>query len=451
MDQFTREKYSVLNAKDFNTYWQSLDLEDSKINLEPEALQSLMEIFQEIQELGISISDEKNRQIITKTINKFSNTEATSMNDLGEALIDELSSDELVILISKEYFKAILPSESFSEDTALFGLMRDGLFYELGLRFPKFKIIFDDELKQGLFKFKINDSLTHPFTGLGPDKYLVNDTVDRLTLLNIKGTPTVNPANGSECSIISSDYVEIAKQAGLTTWDGLGYLILCFSSVLRNHGKCFIHNKIVHDELEKLATAWPKLVEMLRSRYATGVISKILRLLISEEISIRNLRLITMSILDMDYITADPQKYIVLDDRLPLRHSIDKYVKETPEIIAEYIRSRMKEYISHKYTKGGNTLVAYLLDPAIEAILEVSAKDSVSVSKADYDSIMAAVSTEIENLPPTTQNPVILTYNTIRSSVKEMISQTFPRLAVVAYNELAPEMNIQPIARIMLQ
>ena len=29
----------------------------------------------------------------------------------------------------------------------------------------------------------------------------------------------------------------------------------------------------------------------------------------------------------------------------------------------------MKQYISHKYTRGGNTLIAYLMDPKMEAPL----------------------------------------------------------------------------------
>jgi hypothetical protein len=41
------------------------------------------------------------------------------------------------------------------------------------------------------------------------DKVLVNDTVDRLTLLNIKGEEAVNPANGSECAWIPQEFAEI--------------------------------------------------------------------------------------------------------------------------------------------------------------------------------------------------------------------------------------------------
>lgn len=434
----------LLGKEHLETYWQSLGLKDSIKNQRPEVLERLLDVFKEILELRVSIAD---KQSISEIINERWDSDDVGIDHLREKLIEKLSSEEVVIFIHKEYFRAIT-KEWPKKEGDLFGLMRDGLFYELGLRYPKFRITFSNALRPGVFHFKINDLLTPPITGLGTDECLVNDTVDRLTLLNIKGTSAVNPANGSECSIISIANDTVAKQAGLTTWDGLGYFVLCFSAVLKNYSKCFVNNDLVNDELDKLETAWPKLVEIVRNQYPIGAITKTLRLLISEELSIRNLRLILVAMLEKDYIATDPQKYIILDDRLPLRYLADNIIRDKPETIAEYTRSRMKEYISHKYTRGGNTLVVYLLDPAIEKILDASVRDAVPVSKEDYDKIIEAIRSEVEGLPATAQNPVLLTYSTIRSPFKEMIRQSFPRLAVVAYNELSPDMNIQPIARI---
>lgn len=450
MEYFGRDKNSIINHADFAEYWKSLQLKKSKSKQGTAALASYAQAFMEIQDLGINITDDTNRQIISKIIDEFDKSGKSKMDVLREIIIDALSSDEVIIQIDRAYFKEITLNKDFTDEDAPFGMMRDGLFYELGLRFPKFTISFTDKMDHGNIQFKVNNVVTKPFTGLRKDQCLVNDTVDRLTLLNIKGTPAINPANGLECSITSTAYAEIAEQAGITTWDGLGYLVLIFSGILRDCGRSFVTGNQVNNELDKLATAWPELIEGLRNRYTTATITKTLRLLISELVSIRNLRLIIMSMLEMDTIKTDPRKYIILDDRLPLKH-LNKDTKDNPENIAEFVRSKMKEYISHKYTRGGNTLIVYLLDPEIEEIFEISDKDNVELVTKEHERILQAITTEVENLPPTAQNPVILTYNTIRSSIRKFVSERFPNLAVLAYTELSPTINIQPIARITMQ
>jgi type III secretion protein V len=61
---------------------------------------------------------------------------------------------------------------------------------------------------------------------------------------------------------------------------------------------------------------------------------------------------------------------------------------------------------------------------------------------------MPPVSDEVGNLPPTAASPVILTTMEIRKILRVLIEKEFPSLAVLSYQELSPDMNIQPIARI---
>jgi type III secretion protein V len=110
----------------------------------------------------------------------------------------------------------------------------------------------------------------------------------------------------------------------------------------------------------------------------------------------------------------------------------------------EFIRARLKRYISHKYSRGGNTLVVYLLDRISEDILAEPNK----VDAAAETAIMRAVRDEIGSLPPTAQRPAILTTMQVRSRLRRLVSLEFPHLAVLSYQELSPDMNIQPIARI---
>ena len=104
--------------------------------------------------------------------------------------------------------------------------MADELFKELGLAFPLIDFIVDESLVSPYFRVEWNDFKLPAQKGLPEDKILVDDTVDRLTLLNIKGEEAQNPANGSKNAIVPSEYKEIIEQAGLISWDPDDYLIL---------------------------------------------------------------------------------------------------------------------------------------------------------------------------------------------------------------------------------
>jgi type III secretion protein V len=312
-------------------------------------------------------------------------------------------------------------------------MMRDGLFYELGVKFPGIRVRGNEtDLAAGTYIIMVNE-IPLVSGNVALDKVLVNDTVDRLTLLNIQGDEAVNPANGSECAWIPEEYASIAEQAGLTTWDASGYMVLHLSSVLRKNSAEFVGIQEVQNMLEQLEQAFPALVkEVVPKAVSPFQLTDILRRLVEEEISIRDLRSILQALAEWGQVENDTV------------------------MLTEYVRNALKRYISHKYTRGGNTLVVYLLDPQIEETVRGSIQHTQSGSYLALEpeitqEILSAVRGEVGNLPPTAQNPVILTTMEIRRYFRKLVELEFPHLAVLSYQELSPDMNIQPIARIGLE
>ena len=64
--------------------------------------------------------------------------------------------------------------------------------------------------------------------------------------------------------------------------------------------------------------------------------------------------------------------------------------------------------------------------------------------------VMDAAHAQIGNLPPTAQKPVILTQGDIRRFVKRLLDYKFPEVAVLSYEQLTPEITIQPLGFISL-
>jgi type III secretion protein V len=56
----------------------------------------------------------------------------------------------------------------------------------------------------------------------------------------------------------------------------------------------------------------------------------------------------------------------------------------------------------------------------------------------------------IQPTPPGGQPPVLLTAIDVRRFVRKLIEGEFPELSVVSYQEIVPEIRIQPLGRIQL-
>jgi hypothetical protein len=325
--------------------------------------------------------------------------------------------------------------------------MSEGLFYELGLTLPPISVLADDSLSGSDFRCEWNDLRLPTRKGLADGRVLVNDTVERLRLLNIDGETAINPANGAVIATVDAAYQEVCEQAGLTTWDSKGYVILAISSAFRKAAASFVNRSLVDLYLFRLSEFNQELIELIDQMIDRDYLVQILRGLLAEQISIRNLPAILNHLLlsGPTFTMPDMSRYIVF------AVSSFTHVKAgtKPEDIRprdhiESVRSSLKRYISHKYTRGSNTLIVYLMDPQAEGRLSQPAL----LNDSERKTLIMEVHREIGSLPPPAQAPVILTTYEVRHRLWEILHLEFDELAVLSYQELSPDMNIQPIARI---
>jgi type III secretion protein V len=308
--------------------------------------------------------------------------------------------------------------------------MRDGLFVELGVRFPGVRARGNGGLQPGSYQIQLNE--VPVVTGqamLG--HILVNDTVDRLKLMNIQGFEAINPATRQPAAWVPEQHRETLEAAGLTTWDVPGYIILHMAAVLRRNAREFVGVQETQTMLEQLEKAFPAIVKEVVPKVVNVLkLTDILQRLVEEEISIRDLRGILQALAEYGQVEADNV------------------------MLTEHVRASQRRYISHKYARGTGTLVVYLLDPNIEdairsSIKRTSAGAHLALEPELAQEIVQAVRNECGHLPPSAQRPVILTAMDIRRYVRKLLEYEFnPSFSVLSYQELSPELNIQPVARI---
>ncbi len=308
--------------------------------------------------------------------------------------------------------------------------MRDGLFVELGVRYPGVRARGNPNLPPGSYQIQINE--VPVVTGQATlGHVLVNDTVERLKLMNVSGFEAINPATRQPAAWVPEQHKEMLEAAGLTTWDVPGYIILHLAAVLRRHAREFVGVQEAQSMLDQLEKAFPAIVKEVVPKVINVLkLTDILGRLVEEEISIRDLRGILQALAEYGQVEADNV------------------------MLTEHVRAAQKRYVSHKYARGTNTLVVYLLDPQIEeairgSIKRTSAGTHLALEPDIAQEIVQAVKNECGHLPPTAQRPVILTAMDIRRYVRKLLEYEFnPPFSVVSYQELSPDLNIQPVARI---
>jgi flagellar biosynthesis component FlhA len=384
----------------------------------------------------------------------------SSAEDAIEAAFAQLRAHRLEIHVHPEYFQTIFPGETLSEPTSVyaerfdpslqeqFRTMEDGLFYEFGIHLPDLFWAPSTDVPQGMIAVKINDCLRPAALGLPAGELLVNDTVERLGLLvsSVPGRPATHPVSGSECAIVAEQHKEFLEQAGLTTWTLPQFAMLVLSAEIRQDTARLFTMEDAECQLAQMEQAFPELVHAVVERFSLGDIARVLRGLLREGISIRDTRTILEKMLQYDWILTDPLQFIIFDDRHLLREGTPAERTNHWTNYHEFVRSGLKNYITHKYSRGQGTLIVYLIDPALETRLQADAVGALNEAEREalWDALWA------ESAIPTSTTPVLLTATGVRAPLRELIASEFPHLPVVAYTELQADINIQPIVRISI-
>jgi len=310
-------------------------------------------------------------------------------------------------------------------------LLYEGLFYELGVRFPGLSLRVSSAVPLSCARIVIND-VPETEVEVHPDSVMVSDSVGALAELGIAAVAAVNPATGSPSAWIPARYATTAEDRGLVTWDARGFLILALSSVLRRKAADFIGIEETQALLEQIEPVFPLLVaETVPKTVSLFVLTDVLRRLVAELVSIRNLRLILMALADWGRVEDDPL------------------------MLTEYVRAALRRQLTYQLSRGAKQLVVFLLDPAIETSIKDAIRQTATGSYVDLEperlrKILDAIREPLDSLPDNVQVPQILTVMEVRSSVRRLVAPSMPWLSVVSYQELGPDANIQPLGRISL-
>jgi type III secretion protein V len=258
-----------------------------------------------------------------------------------------------------------------------------------------------------------------------PGGGLALDTLDHLRAMGIAAQPAVHP-EGRPAAWIPADELGVARLRGVPTLAPEEVIVLHLLQVLRRYGHEFVGIQETQSLLDQLARTLPALVrEVVPKVVSPALLTEILRRLAAEGVSLRSLREILGA----------------LAERAP--------ADSDPVTLTEHVRAALRRQITFTHAGGSGVLHAYFLDPMIEdtvreAIQHAASGSTLALEPELCSDIVKAVGRTVAD----SAAPVIVTAADIRCHVRGLLQGEFPELAVLSYQEIEPDVKLQPLGRI---
>jgi type III secretion protein V len=251
------------------------------------------------------------------------------------------------------------------------------------------------------------------------EEALVIAPPDDLALVDIAARPAVDPASGRPAAIVAA--VDGARAAALGRVCGPPERLLAeVAAALRRHAHHLIGVQEVQLLLDDLEPTAPALVREVARQLPSAVLAEVLRRLVEEGVSIRPLRAILEAILQAGAAAGAGS-------------------------LTEACRRALRGQLGHAHAAGGPLSVLLLEPTAEQAIREALAGEMLALEPRRALALLDAVAAELGGHPSI---PVVLVSPDVRRAVRSLFAPRFPRLPVLAYEELPPELPVRPVGRI---
>ena len=307
--------------------------------------------------------------------------------------------------------------------------IRKQLAIELGVVIPPIRIRDNISLKPDEYVVKIRGAdiakgelLTSRLLALAADE---NAT-------NLEGIPTRDPAFGLPAYWIPDKLKEKAETMGFTVVEPVAVLATHLKEILKQNAHLVLSREDVHELIETVKKESPTVVdELIPNLLNIGQIQKVLQNLLREQVPIRDMVTILETLADYAGTTKDP------------------------DILTEYVRNALSKIIYKNYLAEDGRMYGMMLDPQLENILVDNLNQNkgagLNLSPDILKALFQQIKARTDKMTEDGFTPLILASPMIRSSFKRLIEMAFPQVAVLSYNEIPADVEIQTTGVIGLQ
>ncbi|SIO21676.1 type III secretion system export apparatus subunit SctV [Paraburkholderia phenazinium] len=222
---------------------------------------------------------------------------------------------------------------------------------------------------------------------------------------------------------------ERAVPAKTPVWRAEQVIAHASVALMRRHAPLFLGIQEVQWILDQLASDYPGLVAEVQKVLPPQRIADVLRRLLEEQISIRNVRTIMESL-----ITWGPKEKDML-------------------MLTEYVRGDLSRFLAHRAARGERTLSAVLFDMPVEqhirqAIKQTPTGNFLALPPDEATLLIDKIQSFVGMAPR--DGVALVTSMDIRRYVRRMIEARLGWLAVYSYQELGEHVELRPLGRVSI-
>jgi flagellar biosynthesis protein FlhA len=248
----------------------------------------------------------------------------------------------------------------------------------------------------------------------------------------LDGEATRDPAFGTPARWISLRDRDLAEALGYTVVDHATVIATHLAEVVRSNA----HNILGRAELEHIfgvfSRTTPKLIdELVPNLLSFAEVLKVLRNLLREGVSIRDIRTITESLIELAPSTRDAEQ------------------------LTELVRQRLSRQISNAFKGVDGSIQTLVLDPAVEEMFRRSLREIAAGTGGALDPEQArrlglALEAAMRRLQSTGRAACVITSPDIRRYVRAFAERRCPALSVLSFRELEADATIRPFETVSL-
>ncbi len=234
------------------------------------------------------------------------------------------------------------------------------------------------------------------------------------------------------CAWVGGEEGEGLRGAGVEVHEGPAVIARHTEALLERYAHEFVSIQQTRTLLDQLEATQPQLVEELVPKpVRVDLLAEILRRLAEEGINIRH-----------------------LEDILPALAAWQRTEKD-PVLLTEYCRMALKRQITYQFCGSSGALSAIVVDPEVEqvvteAIQRTEAGSYLALEPELSREILSAARVAVEPALEAGEPAVLLASMETRRFVRKLLEVELPSVTVLSYQELAPDLEIRPVARLEL-
>ena len=265
---------------------------------------------------------------------------------------------------------------------------------------------------------------------LRPGMYLAIDPGGRHAV--VPGIPGKEPAFGLPALWVKEEHRRQAEQAGYTVVDPATVLSTHLSEIIKSHAHEFLGRQEAQQLLERIGKTHPKVVDdLVPNLVPLGTVVQVLRNLLREQVSVRDMLTILETMADAAPTSVDPD-YLTERVRQALGRQIAAQAADPSGTIHYVALTRPTEELIKAGIQREHNQLHLVLDP----------------TKAQE--LLKRLGQEVEKHAALQVLPVILAAPNIRSALRRLTERALPQISVLSPNELGEKTKLRRLGAVGL-